>query len=127
MPLSASLTRARHNCIARALEASEHPGGITSSDVLAAARNEVNAALSAAQRIDPGGRSNRALRAELERRLWAIACRMEALRAEDRRRVVAQVIALAAIGRAAGRPVLPPARDLRRGAVVRVEPGQPTG
>jgi hypothetical protein len=114
MPATSNLTRARRACIARALEVSEQPAAMTCVDDLAAAWHDVKAACTAAQRIDPGGHANAPLRAELDRRLFAIAARLDALREEERRRVVAQVMALAALGRAAGHAVLPLARDLHR-------------
>jgi hypothetical protein len=51
------------------------------------------------------------LRAELARRLRSLADRLDALWAEDRQHVVAHVLALAALARAAGRPVHPLAAD----------------
>lgn len=116
MPATPTLTRARRACIARALEVSEHPGAMTCVADLAAAWHDVKAACTAAQRIDPGGHVNAPLRAELDRRLLGIAARLDALRDEERRRVVAQVMALVALGRAAGHAVLPLARDLHRAA-----------
>lgn len=116
MPVASALTRARRACIARALELSEHPATLDSVDALAAAWHDVKAALTAAQRIDPSGLRNARLRAELERRLLAIATRLDALRDEERRRVVAQVMALVVLGRAAGHAVQPLARDLLRAA-----------
>lgn len=116
MPTTSTLTRARRACIARALEASEHPAAMTGIAELAAAWHDVKAACTAAQRIDPDGHGNAALRAELDRRLFCIAARLDALRDEERRRVVALVMALAALGRAAGHAVLPLARDLHRAA-----------
>jgi hypothetical protein len=116
MPATSTLTRARRACIARALEASEHPAAMTCVAELAAAWHALKAACTAAQRIDPGGHDNAALRAELDRRLFGIAARLDALRDEERRRVVAQLLALVALGRAAGHAVLPLARDLHRAA-----------
>lgn len=116
MPALLTLTRARRACIARALEASERPASMTCVAELAAAWHLVKAASTAAERIDPGGHANAPLRAELDRRLLAIAAQMDVLRAEDRRRVVAQVMALVVVGRAAGHAVLPLARELHRAA-----------
>lgn len=114
MPATSTLTRARRACIARALEASEHPASMNCVAELAAAWHDVKAACTAAQRIDPDGHGNAPLRAELDRRLLAIAAQLDALRDDERRRVVAQVLALAVLGRAAGHAVLPLPRDLHR-------------
>jgi hypothetical protein len=108
------LTRTRCARIARALESSEHPDEITSQDAVIEVWNEVKGAIRAARRIDPTGRSNRPLHAELDRRLRLLAGRLDELTREDRRAVVAQVLSLAALGRAAGYAVRPAARDLQR-------------
>ena len=113
-PHASRLTRTRCARIARALEASEHPEEIASQDAVIEVWNDVKGAIRAARRIDPTGRSNRALQAELDRRLRKLAGRLDALTREDRRSVVAQVLALAALGRAAGYAVRPLARDLQR-------------
>jgi hypothetical protein len=105
------LTSFRRAAIARALEASEHPDRLDDRAAVAAAWNEVKAAIAATRRIDPVGRSTTGLRAELARRLRALADRLDALWAADRQHVVAHVLALAALARAAGRPVHPQAAD----------------
>jgi hypothetical protein len=112
--IDARLTAARRASIARALEASEYPARLASRAGLVAAVNEVKAAIAAAQAIDPTGRSTVLLLGELGRRLLSLDRRLRALWTADRRRVVAQVIALAALGRAAGHPVQPDPRDLVR-------------
>jgi hypothetical protein len=111
---SSRLTRTRCARIARALEASEHPDEITSQDAVIEVWNEVKGAIRAARRIDPTGRTNKALHGELDRRLRLLAGRLDTLTREDRRSVVAQVLSLATIGRAAGYAVRPQARDLQR-------------
>ena len=125
MSIEARLTCARRACIARALELSEHPDRLSGRDAVAAASNEVRAAIAAARRIDPTGFSNALLRAELRRRQRALAARFDLLVTDERRAVVAQVVALAAIGRAAGHPVRPQPRDLQRAAAP--EPGDGAG
>jgi hypothetical protein len=109
-----ALTRTRCARIARALEASEDPQALGTRQAVIAVWNEVKAAARAARRIDPTGRSTRRLHAELERRLRLLAGRLDALTREDRRSVVAQVLALAALGRAAGHAVQPLCRDFVR-------------
>lgn len=114
MTTTSRLTRTRCARIARALEASEHPDEIASQDAVIVVWNEVKAAVRAARRIDPTGRSNKSLHAELDRRLRLLAGRLDTLTREDRRSVVAQVLAFAALGRAAGYAVRPQPRDLQR-------------
>ena len=116
MSTDARLTCARRRCIARALEASEHPERLAGRAAVAAALKDVKAALAAARGIDPAGAATVVLRAALERRRVALVDRLDALWIDDRRSVVAQVLALAALGRAAGGPVRPQARDAVRPA-----------
>jgi hypothetical protein len=111
MPNAARLTQARRACIARALEASELPAKMSSRARVTAAAADVRSALAALRSIDPQGGDTARLRAELQRRHDALARRLELLWSADRRRVVALVIAQAAIGRAAGHPVQPGAGD----------------
>jgi hypothetical protein len=105
------LTSFRRAAIARALEASEYPDRLEDRAAVAAAWNEVKAAIAAARRIDPSGLATAGLRVELARRLRALADRLDALWARDRQHVVAHVLALAVLARAAGRPVHPQAAD----------------
>jgi len=105
VPSNSRLTRARRLSIASALSASEHPDDLASADAVSTVWHEVRCAIRAARRIDPAGNGAAPLRAELERRLQRLADRLDELMTEDRRAVVAQVIALAAVGRAAGHPV----------------------
>jgi hypothetical protein len=105
------LTSFRRAAIARALEASEYPDRLQDRAAVAAAWNEVKAAIAAARRIDPSGLATAGLRVELARRLRALADRLDALWARDRQHVVAHVLALAALARAAGCPVHPLAAD----------------
>lgn len=111
MSIDVRLTSFRRAAIARALEASEYPDRLDDRAAVAAAWNEVKAAIAAARRIDPSGHSTAGLRAELARRLRALAGRLDALWAKDRQHVVAHVLALAVLARAAGRPVHPQAAD----------------
>lgn len=121
MTTDARLTRCRRACIARALEASECPEEIADREALVEVQRELRAALRAARRIDPGGRHNRRLQAALEDRLRRLADRFDALLRQERAAVVAQLLALAALGHAAGYAVSPLARDFPR------TPGAPDG
>jgi hypothetical protein len=112
------LTSFRRAAIARALEASEYPDRLDDRAAVAAAWNEVKAAIAAARRIDPSGHSTAGLRTELARRLRALADRLDVLWAEDRQHVVAHILALAALARAAGRPVHPLTADRVRDSQV---------
>ncbi len=118
MSIDVRLTSFRRAAIARALEASEYPDRLQDRAAVAAAWNEVKAATAAARRIDPSGQSTASLRAELARRLRALADRLDALWVADRQHVVAHVLALAVLARAAGRPVHPQTADLVRDSQV---------
>jgi hypothetical protein len=108
------LTRTRCARIARALEASEYPQDLGSRAAVIDVWHEVKAAVRAARRLDPSGRSTRRLHGELERRLRMLAARLDVLTREDRQSVVAEVLALAALGHAAGYAVQPLRRDFTR-------------
>lgn len=121
------LTRTRCARIARALEASEYPQDLCSRAAVIDAWNEVKSAVRAARRLDPSGRSTRRLQSEFERRLRLLAARLDVLTREDRQSVVAEVLALAALGRAAGHAVLPLRRDVPRAPSVGDGLGTVTG
>jgi hypothetical protein len=108
------LTRPRRARLAAALEASEHPDEFVSESSVVEAIVALQSAVRALRALDAVAYLRSPLKAAIDLRIARLSARRAKLRALDRQRVVAQVLALAALGRAAGHPVLPCRRDIKR-------------
>jgi hypothetical protein len=108
------LTRLRRARLTRALEASEYPEQLVSQQGVLAVRRLLRAAERTLRYTEGVRFRGSPLQVEIERRLRHLAARYDEIRTIDRRTVVAQVMALGVLGKAAGYAVHPCNRDSTR-------------
>jgi hypothetical protein len=108
------LTRLRRARLTRALEASEYPEQLISQNAVLAVRRLLRAAERSLRHTEGARFRGSALHVEMERRMQQLAARYDEIREQDRRAVVAQLMALGVLGHAAGYAVHPCDRDIAR-------------
>jgi hypothetical protein len=108
------LTRLRRARLTRALEASEYPEQLISQNAVLAVRRLLRAAERSLRHTEGARFRGSALHVEMERRMQQLAARYDEIREQDRRAVVAQMMALGVLGHAAGYAVHPCDRDIAR-------------
>ena len=118
--MTTRLSRLRRARLTRAMEASEYPEQLISQNAVLAVRRLLRAAERSLRHVEGPRFRGSALQVEIERRMQHLAARYDEIREQDRRSVVAQVLALGVLGRAAGYAVHPCDRDFARDAVTRI-------
>ncbi len=112
--MTSRTTRLRRVRLTRALEASEYPQQLISQDAVLAVRRLLRAAERSLRHSEGARFCGSALQVEMERRMQHLAARYDEIREQDRRSVVAQIMALGVLGNAAGYTVHPCNRDIAR-------------
>lgn len=96
------------------MEASEYPEQLISQSAVLAVRRLLRAAERSLRHSEGPRFRGSPLQLEIERRMQHLALRYDEIREQDRRAVVAQMLALGVLGRAAGYAVHPCDRDVLR-------------
>lgn len=112
--MTSRLPRLRRARLTRALEASEYPEQLISQNAVLAVRRLLRAAERSLRQTEGARFCGSALQVEMERRMQHLAARYDEIREQDRRTVVAQMMALGVLGNAAGYAVHPCDRDIAR-------------
>jgi hypothetical protein len=108
------LTPLRRARLTRALEASEYPEQLISQNAVLAVRRLLRAAERSLRNSEGSRFRGSALQGEIERRMQHLATRYDEIREQERRSVVAHMMALGVLGHAAGYAVHPCDRDIAR-------------
>jgi hypothetical protein len=96
------------------MEASEYPEQLISQSAVLAVRRLLRAAERSLRHLEGQKFRGSPLQLEIERRMQHLAARYDEIRVQDRRAVVAQMVALGVLAQAAGYDVHPCDRDVLR-------------